>query len=174
MTASTDRQTGISACVLCGKKLPRILLGTGPSSRVWECESCGASFEGILAADACTASSVGVVIRDYFPTLPPMPKPGSRSTEGRERRRHARRPISVQVPAVRLNDAGLPFGETFTMVSRDLSESGIAIFHPSPLEGRLAIKIELAEGPVQITMRIVRCKKVGTLYHIAGEFLERL
>lgn len=67
MGVSTYNATGISTCVLCDQELPRLLLGCGPASRLWECRSCGASFEGVLAEDANKDLLSRIAVTDYFP-----------------------------------------------------------------------------------------------------------
>jgi hypothetical protein len=80
----------------------------------------------------------------------------------------------IGIPAMQLDDDLFPVGEEFMVISRNLSASGIAIVHTHPLEGKLAILIELPEtGHVQLLLTIVRSKKVGLLYEMGGSFFDR-
>ena len=80
----------------------------------------------------------------------------------------------MSVPAIELDEDLYPVGEDFTVISRNLSSSGIAFVHTHPLEGKFAILIELPElGQVQLLLDIVRYKKIGPMYEMGGAFFDR-
>ncbi|MDA1052408.1 MAG: PilZ domain-containing protein [Planctomycetota bacterium] len=174
MQSVAERDFQITQCVTCDQPLPTLVVGGSGPTREWECRNCGATYLASLAPSAPDHLRAAVKLSHYFLEYRAVESTLCAKDLERELRRHPRRPVMMCVPAVELDDELFPAGEDFTVISRNLSSSGIAIVHTHPLEGKLAVLIELPEiGHVQLLVNIVRCKKVGQLYEMGGAFFDR-
>lgn len=174
MAAVAEREFQITRCVTCNQPLPTLVVGGTEPTREWECRGCGATYLASLAPTSPCQLRDTVKLSHYFPrqreaasTLP--------AREFREElRRHPRRPLMMGIPAMQLDYELFPVGEEFTILSRNLSASGIAFLHTKPLLGKLAVLIEMPEtGYVQLLLQVVRTKQVGDLFEMGGEFFDR-
>ena len=163
----------LTSCVNCDSPLPPLKLDAHSSWQIWECCACGTTYEGMLDGPLEDVRS-RLKLLHYFPA-------SARSAsavpeyDGKERRRHQRRPIMVAIPAIQLDENLLPVGQEFKLVSRNLSEGGASLIHHAPLQGSFALLVDLQDdGRVQIIFRVLRCNQIGDLFEIGGEFVERL
>ncbi len=174
MPSVAERELRITRCVTCDQPLPTLVVGGSGSTREWECRRCGATYLASLAASSSNHLRSSVKPLHYFPEHRQATKTLRTKELQHELRRHPRRPLMMSIPAMKLDEDLFPVGEDFTVLSRNLSSSGIAIVHTRPLEGKLAILVELPEiGHVQLLLEIVRSKKVGPLYEMGGAFFDR-
>ena len=174
MASVAERELRITRCVTCDQQLPTLVVGGNAAAREWECSGCGATYLASLAPSSPKHLRSRVRPLHYFPerreSVPTLQAQELR----RELRRHPRRPLLMSIPAMKLDDDLYPVGDDFMVISRNLSSSGIAIFHTRPLEGKLAVMIELPEiGHVQLLLEIVRSKNIGPLYEMGGAFFDR-
>jgi hypothetical protein len=174
MQTVSERELRITRCVTCDQPLPTLIVGGRDPAREWECRRCGATYLATLASSSPHALRSCVKPLHYFPVHRQAATTLQATDLQRELRRHPRRPLMMSVPAMQLDDDLFPVGEDFTVISRNLSASGISLVHTRPLEGKLAILIELPEvGHVQLLLDIVRSKQIGSLYEMGGEFFDR-
>ena len=174
MQSVAEREFQITRCVQCERPLPTLVVGGSHAVREWECRNCGATYLASLAASSPPHLRASVKLSHYFPAHRNAATTLRTKDLERELRRHPRRPVMMSIPVMELDDELFPLGDEFTVISRNLSSSGIAIVHTHPLEGKLAVLIELPElGHVQLLLEVVRCKKVGQLYETGGAFFDR-
>lgn len=174
MSAVAEREFQISRCVKCEQPLPPLVVGGNEPTREWECRNCGATYLASLASEAPCQLRDSVKLSHYFPKHREAATTLRAIDLDEELRRHPRKPLMMSIPAMQLDYDLFPVGEEFTVLSRNLSSSGIAIVHTRPLLGKLAVLLELPDlGHVQLLLKIVRSKPVGTLYEMGGEFFDR-
>lgn len=175
MDTSVVESVRISSCVTCASPLPTLIVGPGPSQRQWECGRCGASYLASLDSSSGPPVQGQLKLVHYFPQhMQNLQKPGEFEA-GVELRRHRRRPITMHVPVAKLDDHHLPIGENFEVLSRDLSEGGIALLYTEPLEGKLAALVAMPDsGHVQLLMEVVRQRQAGPLYQMGCKFFDRI
>ncbi len=174
MQAVAEREFQIKRCVKCDHHLPTLIVGGSGPVREWECRNCGATYLASLSPTSPNQLRDNVKLSHYFPDHREAATTLRVKDLEHELRRHPRRPLMMNVPAMQLDFDLFPVGEEFAVLSRNLSASGIAIVHTQSLVGKIAVLIELPEiGQVQLLLRIVRCKKVGQLYEIGGAFFDR-
>jgi len=173
--SNVKKNVQINRCVKCEQSIPTLMVGDGPGCREWACRNCGATYYACLAADSSPYLRDRLELMHYFPKrvqqLPDLSQP----EPGIELRRHRRRSLTMKIPLTQLDHELLPVGEDFEVLSRDLSESGIALLHTEPLRGKYAALIVLPDFEyVQLIIRIVRCEQKGSLYEMGAKFLQRL
>lgn len=90
-----------------------------------------------------------------------------------DRRRVHRHPLSVPVIARPIGDRQMADG--FVGVTRDISTRGVSFFHTAPVnEHYLSLHFpESRQSTEAVTVEVIRCRKLGPLYEIAGTFLLR-
>ena len=90
-----------------------------------------------------------------------------------ERRAFPRYAISLGVICCPLDEQFERVGDPFEAVTRDLSESGVSLVYDIPIEpGNLSMTFNDGHGDlVEMHVRIVRCEPHGSLYLVAGEFV---
>jgi hypothetical protein len=88
---------------------------------------------------------------------------------GRERRRDRRYSLITNVIAVPVDEKLQTAGRPFVALSSGMSTGGIRLIHtaPSPTD-RLLLEIECQ--PVQFLLTVLRSRRVGTCFEIAGQF----
>lgn len=174
MQAAAEREFRIERCVECAQPLPTLVVGGSGPVREWECRNCGATYLATLFSTSPDQLRDSVKLSNYFPEHRGAATTLPAKELGKEPRRHPRTQLMMNVPAIQLDDDLFPVGEEFTVLTRNLSVSGIAIVHTQPLTGKLAVLVELPKsGHVQLLLGIVRCKKVGQLYEMGGAFFDR-
>ncbi|MBC8351239.1 MAG: PilZ domain-containing protein [Planctomycetes bacterium] len=174
MQQVTERTFQITQCVTCDGPLPTLVVGGAGATREWECRNCGATYLASLSPSSPAHLRDSIKLSHYFPERRETATTLREIDLEHELRRHPRRPMMMSIPVVLLDDDLFPVGQEFTVISRNLSASGIAIVHSIPLEGKLAVLIELPViGHVQLLLDIVRCTQVGDLFEMGGAFFER-
>lgn len=174
MEAVAEREFQIKRCVKCDHPLPTLVVGGGGAVREWECRNCGTTYLASLSPNASNQMRDNIRLSHYFPKHRDAATTLQVKDLEHELRRHPRRPLMMTVPAMQLDYDLFPVGEEFSVLTRNLSASGIALVHTASLAGKLAVLVELPSiGFVQLLLRIVRCKKVGQLYEMGGEFFDR-
>ncbi|MCA9142597.1 MAG: PilZ domain-containing protein [Planctomycetaceae bacterium] len=174
MQAVAEREFQIKSCVKCDGPLPTLVVGGDGPVREWECRNCGATYLASLSPTSPDQLRDTVKLSHYFPAHRDAATTLKVKDLERELRRHPRKPLMMSVPATKLDHDLFPVGDEFAVVTRNLSASGIAIVHSQSLVGKLAVLVELPDiGHVQLLLRIVRCKKVGSLYEMGGAFFDR-
>ena len=96
-----------------------------------------------------------------------------RSDERRAEPRHA---VAINVLAIPLDKNFKKCGEPFMAVTRDLSASGMAMFHNQNVVAKyLALEIVDAEGEqLRLVMSVLRSQAIGLFYEVAGRFVKKL
>lgn len=94
---------------------------------------------------------------------------------GNERRQYPRYPFATRVLGVALDERYEPTGATFEAVSRDISATGIALFHTRSISDRfLLIDLSMPSGrQTRFIIDVVRCQAAGRFYAIAGKFVAK-
>jgi hypothetical protein len=182
---AVDNTTCITKCSVCEAEFPPLLLASGPGTLVWECRKCGAAYQGKISFRSPRHLRGALRPRQYFPEKVVLPEADDSVREFAERliaadremdRRSApRKPLMLAVPAVPLDADDFPTAEAVMLISRDISSTGISLLHREPLQGRMAILLEIPERPAaQLVVEIMRSLRVGDFYEIAGLFIDRL
>ena len=95
--------------------------------------------------------------------------------KGDERRREGRYPMMLPVRAVWVDDNDEAVGESFELITRDVSSTGIALLHTQPLDGeRLAIQFSIADTLVNMVIEMIWDREMGTFHGAAGRFVVKL
>jgi hypothetical protein len=97
--------------------------------------------------------------------------------DGANRRKKSRQAWVVRASAIPLDEGFQPVGEAFLAISRDISDFGLALYHTQPVASPyLALRLiePSSASALRTTMRIVRCRKRGRFYEIAGSLLYSL
>jgi hypothetical protein len=107
--------------------------------------------------------------------------------QGPERRAHLRYPVSMSVRVVPLDDNKRPVAEPFYAVARDISiagsfvgltrdisAGGMSMYHTQPVQEKyLQLELTAPHGELlSTTLEVLRCRKTGPFYEIAGRFTE--
>lgn len=91
-----------------------------------------------------------------------------------QRRRHQRIPRSLSISVQPLDDDFAADGETFYLVSRDVSMGGIGLISPDPIAHRY-VRIGLLDESVSVIGEVRHNSSIGThhpLYLVGIMFLE--
>ena len=173
--SSVKKSVQISRCVKCDQSIPTLVVGDAPGCREWACKQCGATYYACLAPGSSSYLRDRLELVNYFPKRVQQLPDISQQEPGIELRRHRRRSVTMRIPLTQLDHELMPVGDDFEVLSRDLSESGIALLHTAPLRGKYAALIVLPDFEyVQLILRIVRCQQRGSLYQMGAKFLQRL
>jgi hypothetical protein len=95
---------------------------------------------------------------------------------GHERRTEVRHSIAINVLAIPLDANFDKCGEPFVAVTRDISASGIAIFHNRDVAVKF-LALEIADpwgNPLRLILNVLRTRPLGLFYEIAGRFVMRM
>ncbi len=96
---------------------------------------------------------------------------------GPERRMDPRWLVVMPLPAVRLDGRLQPCGEPFVAISRDVSTTGMGLFHSQgvPLKSLLAVELRTPEGEVmQAVLEVLHCRPDSGEFAIGGAFLAKV
>lgn len=94
---------------------------------------------------------------------------------GPEQRFEARESLVLPVLAQPVDEAFHPLGEPFTLVTRDISPSGIGLVHFRRVNHRLlAIQTHLADEEVNLVVEVVWQKAMGPFEYIGCRLVARL
>jgi hypothetical protein len=108
-------------------------------------------------------------------------------SKNRERRAHLRHAVSMSVRVVPLDDNKQPVAEpfcammrdmciagSFEALTRDISAGGVSMYHTHPVQEKfLELELTSPEGErLKLILEVLRCRKTGPLYEIAGRFTE--
>jgi PilZ domain len=98
-----------------------------------------------------------------------------RQYAGAQKRESARVRVAMSVAAVALDSDYLADGEPFVAMSIDISTRGIRLLHTDRVSAPfLLIRLERPDGqPIQMAMRVRRCRQLKRFVEIAGEFVTR-
>jgi len=96
--------------------------------------------------------------------------PGAKAADRRQTERYS---VIADVIVVPLGDDLLPAAQPFVACSRNLSTSGICLYHAKPVESTLLyVEIALPDAPgMSALMNVLRQEPVGGYVEIAGRFL---
>lgn len=86
-----------------------------------------------------------------------------------DRRRERRVPLSIPLTVTPVGNAIRRSGE-FIAVTRDISTRGVSFFHTDPADDHY-LCIRSGESQIKVVIEVLRCRKVGPLWEIAGKFL---
>jgi hypothetical protein len=94
---------------------------------------------------------------------------------GDERRSEPRHAVAIDVLAIPLDKKFKKCGDPFIAITRDLSSSGIAMFHNQHVTAKyLALEIIDAEGVrLRLVLSVLRSSPVGLFYEIGGRFIKK-
>jgi PilZ domain len=100
---------------------------------------------------------------------------GEKFYPGAERRINLRYPVTMPVRATPVNEDHVVDGEPFLGVTRDISVGGLCMYHLDRVSSPY-LQIELthhhdSKDELKVVMEVVRCRKTGPLYEIAGRFV---
>jgi hypothetical protein len=105
-------------------------------------------------------------LRDFLASLP-----SERKTS--ERRRTRRHPVVSDVIVVPLDKDSRPAAQPFIGCCLNVSVGGMCLYHSEPVESTLLyVEIASTDAPgMSASMRVLRQKRVGGYYEIAGQFV---
>lgn len=100
----------------------------------------------------------------------------SKYYDGPDIRSERRYAVSLRVAAAPVDEQLNKIGEEFIAMSRDISSSGIAIYHTRDVSDRfLALELTAASGEkMRVLLQVLRCRPAGLFYEIAGKFVSRI
>ena len=100
----------------------------------------------------------------------------SKYYDGPDIRSERRYAVSLRVAAAPVDEQLNKIGEEFIAMSRDISSSGIAIYHTRGVSDRfLALELTAASGEkMRVLLQVLRCRPAGLFYEIAGKFVSRI
>jgi hypothetical protein len=162
----------------------------------WLCNKCGAVYfggddqgaelRGLTWTDPSTANpfatSVALKKDALTPSIPPdnvqrlakslIPE----DVTWGDRRRHKRYPITVPVMVLPLAFDFRVIGEPIQMTTANVSLGGAALVHTRFLDApNLALDFTIAGTDLlQLVLKVLRCRNMGPVYEIGGEFISRL
>jgi hypothetical protein len=95
--------------------------------------------------------------------------------KGHERRVEGRYPMMLPVHAVWVDENNESIGESFDLITRDVSSTGIALIHNRPINrDRMAIHFIIAETEVDLVIEMIWSRDMGPFYGAAGRFVAKL
>jgi len=107
-------------------------------------------------------------LRDFVAAIP------LKLDKNPDRRRAPRQSLVADVTGVPLDAECRPISPPFIACCRNISTGGICLYHHSPSPSEL-LYIEIEETdlpPMQAIMKVLRQRRVGQFWEIAGEFRE--
>lgn len=92
---------------------------------------------------------------------------------GEDRRIEERHRVAISVTGMPVDDNMQPAAEAFEAVTRDISRSGLALFHSQPVTTKfLAVQlIDLDGHQFEAVVQVLRCRPIGPVFEIAGRFV---
>jgi hypothetical protein len=105
-------------------------------------------------------------LREFLASLPKV----RRATERRQTKRY---PVLTDVIVVPLDKDYRPATQPFIACSLNVSVGGMCLYHTEPVESTvLYVEIASPDTPgMSASMRVLRQKRVGRYFEIAGQFL---
>ncbi len=95
--------------------------------------------------------------------------------KGDERRKEGRHYILLPVRAVPVDTDNFPSGDSFDLITRDISASAISLFHMDEIDyPRLALQLRVADETVNVVVDVIWSEPLGPFYGAGGEFREKL
>jgi len=92
-----------------------------------------------------------------------------------DRRSETRHSMAVPVLVQPVDEQFNPVGESFAVVTRDLSATGIGLIHSRPIDHKLlALQLQLAGEEVNVIVEVAWCKPMGPFEYLGGRFISRL
>jgi len=83
--------------------------------------------------------------------------------------------MMLPVLVVPVDDENQPIGETFEVITRDVSSSSVGLIHARQiLNDRLAIHMSLANTDVDLVIELIWKRPMGPFYGSAGTYIEKL
>jgi hypothetical protein len=107
-------------------------------------------------------------LQDFVATIP------RKRNEVRNRRRSPRWPLIANVTVVPLDAEFCPIAPPFIACTRNVSTGGICLYHQSRAPSAfLYLEIEAIDAPpTQAVMKVLRQRRVGRFWEIAGRMRE--
>jgi hypothetical protein len=161
---------------------------------IWRCNKCGqiyfgsnepsAELRGLTLADRSTGNPFSMDAETSLlkPTI--LPENAQRLTKSltqeednwADRRRHKRYPISMPVVSLPLADDFRATGTAVPMTTTNVSLGGAALLHTRFVDAPY-LALDFTVGGVeflQVVFKLLRCRNLGPVYEIGGEFISRL
>jgi hypothetical protein len=83
--------------------------------------------------------------------------------------------MMLPVHAVWVDENNEPMGESFDLITRDMSSTGIALIHTRPIDSeRMAIRFFIAETEVNLVIEMIWKREMCPFYGAAGRFVAKL
>lgn len=172
-------ETLLSECVECMSPIPYIRMSARRPAVKWECAACGATFQGRLVDQSGSTARENLKPVWYYlgggklPLATAVLKYAHDMAD--DRRSAPRQQLVLPVPTLKLDEDFYPVGEPFTMISRNISASGIALLHTEPISGHFAIGLKFPRhGEKQFVVEALRSVPVGPFFEVAGKFAQRM
>ena len=171
-------------CEKCGSGLPLRLTAEVESGVTWLCSHCGRSYRGYLHVDSPQELLHNIRPSKFeFDRTRLVPPSGAlaqavqwivtRDYQGPDRRATKRTSVCLGVPVILVDDQYSALGEPFVATTRDISAESLALVHGQPIKAKFFV-VELPtpnSTPLQLLVKVVRCRPIGSIYEIAGKFL---
>ncbi|MGB0599515.1 MAG: hypothetical protein ACPGLY_22765 [Rubripirellula sp.] len=95
--------------------------------------------------------------------------------KGDQQRRDERQPMLMPVLAVAVDQENQPLGETFNLITRDISPNTIGLIYTEPLDAdRLVVQFSIAGTDVTLVTELVWSGAMGPFYGCACRYVDRL
>ena len=169
-------------CPQCDRELPIRPARSGDVLFMWACEQCDARFTG--AHNDGMSEELDERIRLVSFRVNPEFLPRQTLSVGKieswpdDRRAADRRTLHITVPAIGLSERFHPLGSLMSMLSRDISATGIGLAYSEPITAPfLAIQLSVSpqSEPIQMAVKVMHCSPVAKgSWAIGGSFVQRL
>ena len=174
-----------SCCPSCGVALPLCAPRRDGPVLQWTCTICSRVISAALNPDyqldqlrnirlapiPFDRSALQPVpeLLDYVRTRAPIP------TNSVEKRAAPRYFGCTAVPVLPLSAQLTPVGQPVLAASRNVSTRGVGLVHMMPItDPFMALELTTREGPIQLLVRVVRCRPLGPYFDLAGEFISKM
>jgi hypothetical protein len=92
-----------------------------------------------------------------------------------DRRRGPRRLMVVPVRAQPVDEEFHPIGDSFDVVTRDISPQGIGIVHTHRVHHkRLALQLRIMDKEINFVVEVAWCKAMGPYEYVGGRLVAKL
>lgn len=178
-------------CRICGMIISVQPLSLTTKAVVWGCKTCGAIYfggaeeedesHGVLPIDTTDANQCIAPVAAARESSPAnveclIASLASSEETVSDRRRHQRHPVVIPLIAVPLGRDFQMAADPFPLATANLSLGGASLIHRQPVDAPyLVLDFTVAGGELlQVVLKVIRVRRVGPIYEIAGEFIDQL
>lgn len=171
----------VYSCPGCNRELPIRPARSGDVLFMWACEQCNARFTGALNDGISEELEERIRLVSFRVNPQFIPKQtlsvGKIEAWPDDRRAADRSTLHITVPAIGLTERFHPLGPLMSMLSRDISATGIGLAYSEPITAPfLAIQLSVSpqSEPIQMAVKVMHCSAVASgSWAIGGSFVQR-